>query len=82
MVAHICTSGYALVATDPIGAPGTESRVLDEFLDLLSRASLARGLSRNRESDTPLSPNADSARWTPAMTRLSSVTGSPSAAAR
>jgi lysyl-tRNA synthetase, class II len=33
MVAYTFVSGYALVAADPIGAPGSIPRVLDEFLD-------------------------------------------------
>lgn len=32
MIAFTYISGYALVAADPIGAPGSEERVLDEFI--------------------------------------------------
>ncbi len=32
MIAFTFISGYALVAADPIGAPGSEERVLDEFI--------------------------------------------------
>src|ERR671923_134893 len=33
MIAYTYASGYALVAADPIGAPGSEERVVAEFLD-------------------------------------------------
>jgi lysyl-tRNA synthetase, class II len=32
MIAYTYASGYALVAADPIGAPGSHGRVIDEFL--------------------------------------------------
>ena len=44
MVAYTYESGYALVAADPIGRPGSEELVLDEFLDLLPRPRLAGGV--------------------------------------
>jgi lysyl-tRNA synthetase, class II len=54
MVAYTYTDGYALVAADPIGAPGSAGRVLDEFLEFCRERAWRVAFLAIRESDTPL----------------------------
>jgi lysyl-tRNA synthetase class 2 len=54
MIAYTYTSGYALVAADPIGAPGTEGRVLDEFLAFCAERAWRVAFLAVRESDVEL----------------------------
>jgi lysyl-tRNA synthetase, class II len=54
MIAYTYASGYALVAADPIGAPGTEARVLDEFLEFCAQRAWHVAFLAARESDVEL----------------------------
>ena len=54
MIAYTYASGYALVAADPIGAPGTEARVLDEFLEFCAQRAWHVAFLAVRESDVEL----------------------------
>jgi lysyl-tRNA synthetase, class II len=54
MVAFTYISGYALVAADPIGAPGSEARVLDEFLAYCRERGWKTAFLAVREADMPL----------------------------
>ena len=54
MVAFTYISGYALVAADPIGAPGSEARVLDEFLAYCRERGWHSAFLAVREQDMPL----------------------------
>jgi len=54
MVAYTYTSGYALVAADPIGAPGSTERVLDEFLAFCRDRAWRTAFLAVRESDMRL----------------------------
>ncbi len=54
MVAFTYISGYALVAADPIGAPGSEARVLDEFLAYCRERGWQTAFLAVREGDMPL----------------------------
>jgi lysyl-tRNA synthetase, class II len=54
MIAYTYTSGYALVAADPIGAPGSEARVLDEFLEFCAQRAWRVAFLAVRESDVEL----------------------------
>jgi len=54
MVAYTYTSGYALVAADPIAAPGSEARVLDEFLEFCAERAWHVAFLAVRESDLEL----------------------------
>ena len=54
MVAYTYTDGYALVAADPIGAPGSAGRVLDEFLEFCRERAWHVAFLAVRESDMRL----------------------------
>ena len=54
MVAFTYIGGYALVAADPIGAPGSEARVLDEFLAYCRERGWNTAFLAVREADMPL----------------------------
>jgi lysyl-tRNA synthetase, class II len=54
MIAFAYVSGYALVSADPIGAPGSKERVLDEFLGYCRRHAWHVAFLAVRESDMPL----------------------------
>ena len=51
MIAYTYASGYALVAADPIGAPGSEERVVAEFLDFCRERAWRVAFLAVRESD-------------------------------
>ncbi len=80
MVAFTYISGYALVAADPIGAPGSEARVLDEFLAYCRERGWHVGVPRGARGRTCRSTaSAASARCTWATRRSSPATASRSA---
>jgi lysylphosphatidylglycerol synthetase-like protein (DUF2156 family) len=54
MIAYTYASGYALVAADPIGAPGSAGRVIDEFLAFCRERAWHVAFLGARESDVPL----------------------------
>jgi lysyl-tRNA synthetase, class II len=54
MVAYTYESGYALVAADPIGRPGSEESVLDEFLAFCRGRAWKTAFLAVRESDMSL----------------------------
>jgi lysylphosphatidylglycerol synthetase-like protein (DUF2156 family)/elongation factor P--beta-lysine ligase len=54
MVAYTYESGYALVAADPIGRPGSEEAVLDEFLAFCRGRAWKTAFLAVRESDASL----------------------------
>jgi lysylphosphatidylglycerol synthetase-like protein (DUF2156 family) len=54
VVAFTLISGYALVAADPIGAPGSEGRVLDEFIEFCREHGWHVAFLAVREADMPL----------------------------
>lgn len=54
MVAYTYISGYALVAADPIGAPGSERRVLDQFLAFCRERNWKVAFLAAREADLDL----------------------------
>jgi lysyl-tRNA synthetase, class II len=53
MIAYTYVSGYALVAADPIGAPGSEDEVLDEFLAFCRARAWHVAFLAVREDDLP-----------------------------
>jgi lysyl-tRNA synthetase class 2 len=54
MIAYTYASGYALVAADPIGAPDSTGRVIDEFLAFCRERAWHVAFLGARESDVPL----------------------------
>ena len=54
MIAYTFVSGYALVAADPIGAPASISRVVDEFLAYCRGRAWHVAFLAVREDDMPL----------------------------
>jgi lysyl-tRNA synthetase class 2 len=54
MVAYTYASGYALVAADPIGAPGSSGRMIDEFLAFCRERAWRVAFLAAREADMPL----------------------------
>jgi lysyl-tRNA synthetase, class II len=54
MIAYTYVSGYALVAADPIGAPGSIERVLSEFLEFCRERAWHVAFLAVRERDMPL----------------------------
>jgi lysyl-tRNA synthetase, class II len=54
MVAYTYASGYALVAADPIGAPGSSGRMIDEFLAFCRERAWRVAFLASREADMPL----------------------------
>ena len=54
LIAYTYASGYALVAADPIGAPGSTGRVVDEFLAFCRERAWRVAFLGARESDAPL----------------------------
>ncbi len=54
MIAYTYVSGYALVAADPIGAPASVPRVLDEFLAYCRDRAWHVAFLAVREQDMPL----------------------------
>jgi lysyl-tRNA synthetase, class II len=54
MVAYTYVSGYALVAADPIGAPGSSERVVSEFLAFSRERAWHVAFLAVRERDMPL----------------------------
>ncbi|HEX2125645.1 MAG TPA: lysine--tRNA ligase, partial [Thermoleophilaceae bacterium] len=54
MIAYTYASGYALVAADPIGAPNSTGRVVDEFLAFCRERAWHVAFLGTRESDVPL----------------------------
>ncbi|HYH32714.1 MAG TPA: lysine--tRNA ligase [Pseudonocardia sp.] len=54
MLAYTYLGGYALVSGDPVGAPGSVVRVLDEFLGLCAERAWNPAFLAVRESDVPL----------------------------
>lgn len=53
MIAYTYLNGYALVSGDPIGAQGSVSRVVDEFLAMCSRRAWKPAFLAIRERDLP-----------------------------
>ena len=51
MVAYTYASGYALVAADPIGAPGSSGRMIDEFLGFCRERAWRVAFLASREAD-------------------------------
>ena len=56
MIAYTYVSGYALVAADPIGAPGSEDAVLDEFLGFCRERAWHVAFLAVREDDLAALP--------------------------
>ncbi|HTU15087.1 MAG TPA: lysine--tRNA ligase [Solirubrobacterales bacterium] len=54
MIAFTYISGYALVAADPIGAPGSKDRVLDQFLAYCRDRNWKVAFLAVREVDLPI----------------------------
>ncbi|MDX6698728.1 MAG: lysyl-tRNA synthetase, class [Solirubrobacteraceae bacterium] len=54
MIAYTYVSGYALVAADPIGAPGSVGRALDEFLAYCRTRAWHVAFLAVREADLPV----------------------------
>jgi lysyl-tRNA synthetase class 2 len=54
MIAYTYASGYALVAADPIGAPGSTDAALEEFLDFCRERAWHVAFLGVREQDLPL----------------------------
>ncbi|MBD0283079.1 MAG: lysine--tRNA ligase [Thermoleophilaceae bacterium] len=54
MIAYTYASGYALVAADPIGAPGSSARVVDEFLAFCRERAWRVAFLAAREADMPM----------------------------
>jgi lysyl-tRNA synthetase, class II len=54
MIAYTYASGYALVAADPIGAPGSHGRVIGEFLTFCRERAWHVAFLAVREADMPL----------------------------
>ena len=54
MIAFTYISGYALVAADPIGAPGSKERVLDQFLAYCRELNWKVAFLAVREVDLPV----------------------------
>jgi len=54
MIAFTYISGYALVAADPIGAPGSQERVLDQFLAFCRERNWKVAFLAAREADLDL----------------------------
>ncbi|MGH2989643.1 MAG: phosphatidylglycerol lysyltransferase domain-containing protein, partial [Solirubrobacterales bacterium] len=54
MIAYAYMGGYALVSADPVGAPNSVGRVLDEFLGFCRRRGWEVAFLAVRESDAPL----------------------------
>jgi lysyl-tRNA synthetase class 2 len=54
MIAYTYASGYALVAADPIGPPGSHERVIAEFLSFCSERAWHVAFLAVREADMPL----------------------------
>jgi lysyl-tRNA synthetase len=53
MLAYSYLNGYALVAGDPVGAAGSVSRVVDEFLEMCRRRAWNTAFLAVREHDVP-----------------------------
>jgi lysyl-tRNA synthetase class 2 len=51
MIAYTYASGYALVAADPIGAPGSAERVIGEFLEFCRKRAWRVAFLAVREAD-------------------------------
>jgi len=54
MIAFTYISGYALVAADPIGAPGSKDRILDQFLAFCRERNWKVAFLAAREADLDL----------------------------
>ena len=82
LIAYTFLSGYALVAADPIGPPGSDARVIGEFLTFCRLRGWHAAFLAARESDMAIYRRTDCAASTWATRRSSAATASPSRAAR